>query len=481
MRTMLTTARAVAAGQPAAPGQPAALQRASTIANAARPCLPSVPPRRTISTATVVDGGRSLSIDGYEYPAIYLRDNCPASVHPTTLQRTVPVWDLPPSRELTLDTVDVQRGGDNNGAATAATVRYTDGHTSTFPASWFPEHRLDDASRLERHVVGARELKSWAGTQALPGGELIALDFEEVMGGGDALLVFLDATATWGFVKLTGVGAVEGQFARLAELVGHARETNYGTTFNVKVCDDAAINQAFTSAALPLHTDLPFYQLPPGVQVLHCIEQATLSPEAGRSLFVDGLAVAKRLREVDAAAYRVLCDVPVVFEDVFSGEPGEPGGAEGAKGFHLRAERPVITEFSPSPVVAPASLASALDLGLGAGEAIPVEVNFNDGVRASEMNVAPAMMVEFYSAIAAFAAIAHSPEMAVEIKLQAGEAVAFQNRRVLHGRRAIEGGEGGEEGTGEGGGGSNSRWLQGGYIDLDAIHSKRRALRVWGR
>jgi hypothetical protein len=175
MRTMLTTSRAVAAGQPAA------LQRASTIANAARPCLHSVPPpRRTISTATVVDGGRSLSIDGYEYPAIYLRDNCPASVHPTTLQRTVPVWDLPPSRELTIDAVDVQRGGDNNGAATAATVRYTDGHTSTFPAPWFPAHRLDDASRLERHVVGARELKSWAGTQALPGGELIALDFEEV-------------------------------------------------------------------------------------------------------------------------------------------------------------------------------------------------------------------------------------------------------------------------------------------------------------
>ena len=47
---------------------------------------------------------------------------------------------------------------------------------------------------------------------------------------------------------------------------------------------------------------------------------------------------------------------------------------------------------------------------------------------------------------------------AIEITLRPGELVAFDNRRVLHGRRALRS--------------SARRLLQGCCIDIDAIHSK---------
>ena len=46
---------------------------------------------------------------------------------------------------------------------------------------------------------------------------------------------------------------------------------------------------------------------------------------------------------------------------------------------------------------------------------------------------------------------------AIEITLRPGELVAFDNRRVLHGRRAFRS--------------STRRHLQGCYIDIDAIRS----------
>jgi gamma-butyrobetaine dioxygenase len=43
-----------------------------------------------------------------------------------------------------------------------------------------------------------------------------------------------------------------------------------------------------------------------------------------------------------------------------------------------------------------------------------------------------------YQALARFQAIVHRPENCVEVKMKAGDCVAFNNRRILHGRKAFD-------------------------------------------
>ena len=63
----------------------------------------------------------------------------------------------------------------------------------------------------------------------------------------------------------------------------------------------------------------------------------------------------------------------------------------------------------------------------------------------------------FYAAYRAFVDLLDADDHAIEITLQPGELVAFDNRRVLHGRRAFRS--------------TSRRHLQGCYIDIDAIRS----------
>ena len=75
----------------------------------------------------------------------------------------------------------------------------------------------------------------------------------------------------------------------------------YGDHFDVVVKENTHA-AAYTSDALPLHTDLPYYTQPPGVQLLHSVT-AVPPTNGGRSLLADGLAVAHELRQRNPSAY----------------------------------------------------------------------------------------------------------------------------------------------------------------------------------
>lgn len=75
-----------------------------------------------------------------------------------------------------------------------------------------------------------------------------------------------------------------------------------------------AVNLAYTSENLGVHTDLPYYTYPPGVQLLHCIKQ--FKGVGGRSHLVDGFLVAEQMRENYPQEFKTLYQVPVEFYDV---------------------------------------------------------------------------------------------------------------------------------------------------------------------
>ncbi len=98
----------------------------------------------------------------------------------------------------------------------------------------------------------------------------------------------------------TGPGTV----LEVAASLGYVRETNYGRLFDVRV-ETSPANLAFTSLPIPPHTDNPYRDPVPTVQLLHCLHNAA---EGGDSGFVDGFHAAAALRAQDPGAYRAFAE-----------------------------------------------------------------------------------------------------------------------------------------------------------------------------
>src|SRR5262249_61700448 len=116
--------------------------------------------------------------------------------------------------------------------------------------------------------------------------------YAEVAQGGRALAAWLAHVRDCGFALLTGVPAESGMVCRVIELFGCVRETNYGRLFDVVSVENPA-NLAYTGLALGNHTDNPYRDPVPQLQLLHCLAAAE---EGGESIAVDGYLAAERLR-----------------------------------------------------------------------------------------------------------------------------------------------------------------------------------------
>lgn len=70
---------------------------------------------------------------------------------------------------------------------------------------------------------------------------------------------------------------------------------------------------------------------------------------------------------------------------------------------------------------------------------------------------------DYHAAAAHFGQLIESPDAVFEYRLAEGDCVIFDNRRVLHARRAFDAEKG-------------ERWLKGAYVDNDVFFSKLRVL-----
>ena len=75
-------------------------------------------------------------------------------------------------------------------------------------------------------------------------------------------------------------------------------------------------------------------------------------------------------------------------------------------------------------------------------------------------------MRSYHAAARAFHKVINSADLTFELMLQPGHCVIFNNRRVLHGRRAFESHN------------AQPRWLKGAYLDSDDFESQLRYLRM---
>jgi gamma-butyrobetaine dioxygenase len=355
--------------------------------------------------------------DGARYPAIWLRDNCPCAdcAVPGSGQKLFGVTDLPGPDELRIEHFD--RNADD-GSVTV--VFAPDGHKSRYERAWLEQHRPGRALPHDDRAEDAKVLWRAADlADALPeaGWDAFAHDPAERARCLEALLVK-------GFALVHGVPVRDRAVLGVAGAFGFVRVTNYGELFEVRVEENPA-NLAFSSLPITPHTDNPYRDPVPTIQLLHCLANAA---EGGDSGLVDGFHAAARLRDEQPDSFDVLTRTPVTFRY-----------ADGAA--DLAAANPLI--------------------GLDAIGRIK-QIRFNNRSM-RPVALPPDEIAAFYGAYRAFAELLYDEAAQLNFRLEPGDCVVFDNTRTLHARTGFTA--------------SGHRHLQGCYADLDSAASALHVLR----
>jgi gamma-butyrobetaine dioxygenase len=270
--------------------------------------------------------------------------------------------------------------------------------------------------RLREPETSPRAIALWLTPE--PIADVAPVAFDDYLGDDDAAREALSRVATHGLAFLAGAGRDPGVVERTVARFGFVRETNYGRLFDVRI-EPQPGNLAYTDQALDLHADNPYRDPAPTLQLLHAI--TTDHAGGGETLFVDGFAHAEALRREAPEAFEILAQTPVRF--TFAAASGE----------RWSHTAPVLS-VDPNGVVDTVRL-NHRSLDLAPGEAAAVDA--------------------WYDAYLAYYRRLHAPQAAYGRRLAPGEVVIFDNRRLLHGRRAMTSG--------------SPRWLRGCYADIDGL------------
>jgi len=117
-------------------------------------------------------------------------------------------------------------------------------------------------------------------------------DYKSAKSDKTLFLQWLKSLYQYGFAKMTGGKIESGALIKIADLFGYVRETNYGKWFEVR-SEVNAINLAYTNLGLQAHTDNPYRDPVPTIQILHCLKSST---KGGDSKVVDGFSAAIKLK-----------------------------------------------------------------------------------------------------------------------------------------------------------------------------------------
>ena len=229
----------------------------------------------------------------------------------------------------------------------------------------------------------------------------------------------------YGFVIIKNVPTENNYIVNFANSIGSVRRTNFGEYFNVKSKKNPN-DLAYTTMQLSPHTDNPYRNPVPCIQILHCIKNQV---NGGLSTLVDGYTVTENLKKDYPKAYKILSNIKVRFKfsdkSVVLEDWSELIKLNNKKEFKQ-------VRFSPRLDYVPILEKSELDL--------------------------------FYKARKILSDQYNSDKYRIEFKLMPGDLVMMDNYRLLHGRTKYNPTEG-------------DRFLQGCYIDYDSTEGRLRHIK----
>ncbi len=361
----------------------------------------------------LLDGGGAVEVElkgaPQRFHAVWLRDNAqdPATRSPGNGQRLITLQDVAPDIRI----------AEACWASGELVLRFApDGKVVRFDPDWLIHHAYDKPAPA---TAGWTEdaITRWDASLA---DRTPCERYDMVRDNPGALLRWLSAVRRYGFARLTNAPLTCDAPLQLAALFGYVRETNYGRAFDVRAAPNPN-NLADTNLGLQAHTDNPYRDPAPSLQILGCLENTV---EGGESVVVDGFRVAERLQAETPRGFDLLTRYCARF--AYAGSPG----------VRLRSKRPII-ELGPD------------------GELIAIR--FNNRSAAPITDVPYDDMADYYAAYRRMAELVEDPTLAVRFRLAPGDMFIVDNQRVLHARTAF---------TGEG-----ERWLRGCYADRDGLLS----------
>ncbi|KAF9929987.1 hypothetical protein BGZ65_005538 [Modicella reniformis] len=359
---------------------------------------------------------------------IWLRDNCPCPdcIHPSTRQKLhtssqIPLdigiashRVLPEGLELTWS-----KGLDDVGDWEDPS-KSQPGHKSLYP--WEMILGSYGGTPSEHRGTTRMNHKPVLWDEQIMKDKVLWLDYDEYMNTPDGLLKAVKHLQDYGLFFLGNVPIKDQEVATAAERIGHLRHTFYGRTWDVRSVPNAT-NVAYTNLNLGLHMDLLYMEAPPGVQLLHSLENNT---PGGTSIFMDSFKAVELLKQEYPEDYDILKTTPNTFHYRNASH-------------HLHYNRTTI-------VVDPMN--DALTVNYAPPFQGPLELPADQ-------------MAGFYRAMRRFAGYIERPDLQFRHTMQPGQCMVFANRRVLHARTAFDPTKG-------------NRHLKGCYVDLDMFRDKYR-------
>lgn len=174
--------------------------------------------------------------------------------------------------------------------------------------------------------------------------------------------------------------------------------------------------------------DLMYYESPPGLQFLHCIRNDK-QVVGGESLFLDAFLAASQFRQKHPEHFHVLTKVPATFQKI-----------------HFKREWPVCMIYKRPHIE------------LNHRNQI-IAVNWSPAFEGPLGNVSELELIDYYESYLAFSRFIDNHKSIIRFKLQPGDVVCFNNRRMLHARKGFELNGG-------------LRHLQGCYVNIDEFKSE---------
>lgn len=369
----------------------------------------------------------SPDIERMKLSYVYLRDLCKCSkcVDPHSKQRSFRTSDIPKRiapRNVKWDGEYLQIEWDE-GAKEG-----DDKHVSRWHYSYLDSPSIDTHDAFQKSTIAF----PWSSDRMQKYQHWIP--YEDFMTGGDDFIAAMRNLQRSGLIFVKDIPHSRESVEKIATKMGPLRNTFYGSTFDVRTVPQAK-NVAYTNTFLGFHMDLMYMNEPPGYQLLHCLEN---SCEGGESLFADAFRAASIMKNRYPTQYALLAKFHLAYEYVhedniyYNIRPV----------FEIDRETKQIRHVNYSPPFQ---------------AAIPSITKSRDVI--GTKRIAKDQFVELKEALQRFTHIIESPESVFELKLNPGECVIFDNRRIVHARRQFNTSEG-------------SRWLAGAYVDTDAMLSR---------
>ena len=286
-------------------------------------------------------------------------------------------------------------------------------------------------ARLERGQLRGQQAPGQVTWDARTIEDLAQPAFSSLQQDESARFELFEQVLNWGVTRVRDLPPQPGIVETVADWFGQVQPNPYADDLARPVISSIRVDPARPVAThqshfLGPHTDTCWRQTLIGLLLMHCLKA---HPEGGRSLLVDGFAVASRLRAESPEAFDLLSTVPISF------------GAVVGDRDDWRAQGRVISVSAD---------------GLVEG------IRYN-GNSIDQLDVPDELIEPMYAALQRFESILYDRNLWWRPLLEPGDLLIIDNQRVLHGREAFDATAG-------------ERHLQCCYVERDDFHNRYRRL-----